>query len=92
MIFVIIVYINYIVSLNYLNYSILNYVSYNIFYDQKKKYNKNTSFTNKQMIKNSMIICVTGAAGQIAYSFLPQLLRGNAFPNVHIKLRLLDIP
>ena len=37
-------------------------------------------------------VCVTGAAGQIAYSFLPQLLRGAAFPGVHINLRLLDIP
>ena len=36
-------------------------------------------------------VCVTGAAGQIAYSFLPQLLRGAAFPGVHINLRPLDI-
>lgn len=40
----------------------------------------------------SLTVCVTGAAGQIAYSFLPQLLRGLAFPNVKINLRLLDIP
>ncbi len=39
-----------------------------------------------------MNICVTGAAGQIAYSFYPQLLRGFAFPDVHINLTLLDIP
>ena len=39
-----------------------------------------------------MNICVTGAAGQIAYSFIPQLLRGQAFPGVPINLRLLDIP
>ena len=37
-------------------------------------------------------VCVTGAAGQIAYSFLPQLLRGAAFPGANINLRLLDIP
>jgi malate/lactate dehydrogenase len=37
-------------------------------------------------------VCVTGAAGQIAYSFFPQLLRGAAFPGAHINLRLLDIP
>jgi malate/lactate dehydrogenase len=34
---------------------------------------------------------VTGAAGQIAYSFLPQLCKGAIFPNVGIHLRLLDI-
>ena len=38
-----------------------------------------------------LIVCVTGAAGQIAYSFIPQMLRGNAFPNVGIHLRMLDI-
>ena len=44
------------------------------------------------MDKKVLNVCVTGAAGQIAYSFLPQLLRGLAFPNVYINLRLLDIP
>jgi hypothetical protein len=44
------------------------------------------------MSQKVLNICVTGAAGQIAYSFLPQLLRGAAFPGVHINLRLLDIP
>jgi hypothetical protein len=39
-----------------------------------------------------MNICVTGACGQIAYSFYPQLLRGYAFPGVRINLTLLDIP
>jgi hypothetical protein len=43
------------------------------------------------MSKKILNVCVTGAAGQIAYSFLPQLLRGGAFPGVHINLRLLDI-
>ena len=36
-------------------------------------------------------VCVTGAAGQIAYSFLPQLCKGAVFPGVSINLRLLDI-
>lgn len=36
-------------------------------------------------------VCITGAAGQIAYSLIPQLLRGNVFPNTKINLRLLDI-
>lgn len=36
-------------------------------------------------------MCVTGAAGQIGYSLIPQLLRGNAFPGAYIKLRMLDI-
>ena len=38
-----------------------------------------------------LTVCVTGAAGQIAYSFIPQLLRGNVFPNTLIRLRMLDI-
>lgn len=27
-----------------------------------------------------LTVCVTGAAGQIAYSFIPQMLRGTVFP------------
>ncbi len=38
-----------------------------------------------------MIVCVTGAAGQIAYSFIPQLLKGNVFGNRSIHLKMLDI-
>ena len=38
-----------------------------------------------------MTICVTGAAGQIAYSFIPQLASGMCFPGVRLHLRLLDI-
>ncbi len=38
-----------------------------------------------------LTVCVTGAAGQIAYSFIPQLLKGAVFPDVHIRLRMLDI-
>lgn len=40
---------------------------------------------------DDMTICVTGAAGQIAYSFIPQLLKGGAFPGRKINLKLLDI-
>jgi hypothetical protein len=36
-------------------------------------------------------VAVTGAAGQIAYSLIPQLLSGNIFPDTRINLRLLDI-
>ena len=36
-------------------------------------------------------VCITGDAGQIAYSFIPQLLKGNAFMDRKINLRLLDI-
>lgn len=43
-------------------------------------------------MSKTMNVCVTGAAGQIAYSFIPQLLRGMAFPDVKINLALLDIP
>lgn len=39
-----------------------------------------------------LIVCVTGAAGQIAYSFIPQLMRGGVFPGAMIRLRMLDIP
>jgi malate/lactate dehydrogenase len=42
-------------------------------------------------MEKELTVCVTGAAGQIAYSFIPQLLKGNVFPETHIKLRLLDI-
>ena len=37
-------------------------------------------------------VCITGAAGQIAYSFIPLLLTGQVFGNAKIALRLLDIP
>lgn len=43
------------------------------------------------MSKESLIVCITGAAGQIAYSFIPQLASGNCFPGVPLHLRLLDI-
>lgn len=40
-----------------------------------------------------MKVCITGAAGQIGYAFIPLLLTGQVFgPDVRIDLRLLDIP
>jgi malate/lactate dehydrogenase len=42
-------------------------------------------------MEKELTVCVTGAAGQIAYSFIPQLLKGAVFPNVSIRLKLLDI-
>ena len=47
--------------------------------------------TSFEMQGKSFTVCVTGAAGQIAYAFLPQLCKGNVFPGVDIHLRLLDI-
>ena len=41
--------------------------------------------------KRTLKVCVTGAAGQIAYSFLPQLCKGAVFPETRIRLSLLDI-
>jgi hypothetical protein len=43
------------------------------------------------MNHHPLTVCVTGAAGQIAYSFIPQLLKGNVFGDRPINLRLLDI-
>jgi len=37
-------------------------------------------------------ICVTGAAGQIAYALLPMLANGGLFPEKPVVLQLLDIP
>lgn len=42
-------------------------------------------------MEGSIKVCVTGAAGQIAYSFLPLLLTGQVFGERQIELRLLDI-
>lgn len=40
----------------------------------------------------SVTVCVTGAAGQIAYSLLPLLCSGRTFgPNTRVRLQLLDI-
>ncbi|CAG9311747.1 unnamed protein product [Blepharisma stoltei] len=44
-------------------------------------------------LKDPMVVCVTGAAGQIAYSLLPMLGRGLALGTDQlIDLRLLEIP
>ena len=43
------------------------------------------------MNQEHITVCVTGAAGQIAYSFIPQLLKGSVFGERPINLRLLDI-
>lgn len=44
-----------------------------------------------RMQNKSFNVCVTGAAGQIAYAFLPQLCKGIVFPGADIHLRLLDV-
>jgi hypothetical protein len=44
------------------------------------------------MNKEPLVVCITGAAGQIAYSFIPQLCRGTCFPGIPLHIRLLDIP
>jgi hypothetical protein len=43
------------------------------------------------MKKEPLVVCITGAAGQIAYSFIPQLCKGMCFPGVPLHIRLLDI-
>jgi len=40
----------------------------------------------------TIVVAVTGGAGQIAYSLLPSLLSGNVFGHRMVKLQLLDIP
>lgn len=42
-------------------------------------------------MEKELTVCVTGAAGQIAYSFIPQLLKGAVFGEVSLRLRMLDI-
>ncbi len=43
------------------------------------------------MKNEPLVVCVTGAAGQIAYSFIPQLCTGLCFPAQELHIRLLDI-
>ena len=43
------------------------------------------------MDQSDITVCVTGAAGQIAYSFIPMLLNGLVFRDKKIHLKLLDI-
>ena len=47
---------------------------------------------DKTTITNSLKICVTGAAGQIAYSLIPLLANGDVFGQNKLNLSLLDIP
>lgn len=54
---------------------------------------KRLSILSNHLSKPVLKVCVTGAAGQIAYSFLPHLCRGNVLGSDQgIDLRLLDIP
>jgi len=47
----------------------------------------------KENVTKTLRVCVTGAAGQIGYAFLPLISNGSVFgPHVKIQLRLLDIP
>lgn len=43
------------------------------------------------MSEDGFVVCITGAAGQIAYSFIPQLSNGLCFPKKNLHLRLLDV-
>jgi len=44
------------------------------------------------MEKKTIKICITGAAGNLAYSFLPMLASGQVFgENIMLELRLLDL-
>lgn len=53
------------------------------------KAEKSSNQENRKVLN----VCVTGAAGQIGYAFIPLLLTGQVFgPNTLINLRLLDIP
>lgn len=45
------------------------------------------------MERKPLVVCVTGAAGQIGYSLIPLIASGDMFgPDQLIELRLLDIP
>ena len=45
------------------------------------------------MERKPLVVCVTGAAGQIGYSLIPLIASGDMFgPDQRIELRLLDIP
>lgn len=49
------------------------------------------NFITTTMSDKCLTVCVTGAAGQTAYSLLPQLCRGLCFPEVKLNLHLLDV-
>ena len=40
-------------------------------------------------MQKELIVCVTGAGGRVAYSLIPQILKGAVFPNTLIRLRML---
>lgn len=43
--------------------------------------------------KKTLKVAITGAAGNIAYSFLPMLANGDVFgPNVYVHITMLDLP
>ena len=42
-------------------------------------------------MQKEIVVCVTGAAGQIGYSFIPQLLKMGVTPDTKIHLKMLDI-
>jgi malate dehydrogenase len=42
-------------------------------------------------VEAPLVVCLTGAAGQIAYALIPSLLDGSVFSHRPIELRLLDI-
>jgi len=45
------------------------------------------------MEKKPIVVCVTGAAGQIGYSIVPLVASGEMFgPDQPVELRMLDIP
>lgn len=63
------------------------------FLTQDKEPIKKLTPEEKENVTRTLRICVTGAAGQIGYSFLPMLANGSVFgPHVKVQLRLLDIP
>jgi len=48
---------------------------------------------DEEKASKTLRVCVTGAAGQIGYSFIPLLCNGAVFgTNTKIQLRLLDVP
>jgi malate dehydrogenase len=69
--------------------SLVSYYSYKSFNTQAQPSGKQEENKPTKVLK----VCITGAAGQIGYAFIPLLLTGQVFgPDVRIDLRLLDIP
>lgn len=68
--------------------SLVSYYSYTSFNAQASPSKSEEEVKNQKVVK----VCITGAAGQIGYAFIPLLLTGQVFgPDVRIDLRLLDI-